>query len=180
MAYNWERHLHRGINCCQINDWFWVIWPWGIHPRHLKKFLTVPFLRYSFWLGAPPMAWDKFFCQKTTDFGWYEGAECIPALYSLYDNDKLGDNIPNLTSLTVKHGGKKIVLLGQHLGIITQLTTPGSWKYGSLTVKRHLFTSKLKKSLLHVNPQPQLLKIRLFGRWIHTWGIVDFNFQSSK
>jgi hypothetical protein len=39
------------------------------------------------------MPGDRFFCQKMTDFGWFEGAECIPALHSLYDIDKLGDNI---------------------------------------------------------------------------------------
>ncbi len=109
----------------------------GNAPPPSKKFSTVPFLRYGFQLGAPPMPGDKLlsnkqlilgnvnmqnasppikknlpcffwdtafdldrplclgiiFCQKTTAFGWLEGAECIPALPSLYDIDKLENNI---------------------------------------------------------------------------------------
>ncbi len=90
-ASDWECHLRRGINCCQINNWFWVMWTCRMHPRHFEKFLPCRFWDTAFDLECPLCLF--FFCQKTTDFGWFEGAESIPALHSLYDIDKLGDNI---------------------------------------------------------------------------------------
>ncbi len=52
-ASDWERHLNRGINCCQINDWFWVIWSWEIHPRNWKKFILCRFWDTAFDLERP-------------------------------------------------------------------------------------------------------------------------------
>jgi hypothetical protein len=44
---------------------------------------------------------------------------------------------------------EKTLELGRHLGIIAQLKTPGFQKCRSLTLSKHLFIRKLKKSILH-------------------------------
>ncbi len=59
-AFDWERPLHQGIIFCQINDWFWVIWPWEIHHHHLKNSLPCGFWDTAFDLECPH-AWGWFF-----------------------------------------------------------------------------------------------------------------------
>ncbi len=68
-ASDWERRLHRGITCCQINNGFLGNFTLGNPSPPFKKNSTVPFLRYSFWLGASPMPGDRLFFKKRLIWG---------------------------------------------------------------------------------------------------------------
>ncbi len=74
-ASDWECHVGRGINCCKINNWFWVIWPWGIHPRHFKNFLPCRFWDTAFDLERPLCQGMNFSFKKKNNwfsqFVWY-------------------------------------------------------------------------------------------------------------
>jgi hypothetical protein len=51
---------------------------------------------------------------------------------------------------------KKTLELGRHRGIIAKLKTPGVQKWRSSTLSKHLFISKLKKTILHALSIPNL------------------------
>jgi hypothetical protein len=61
---------------------------------------------------------------------------------------------------------KKTLELGRHLGIIVQLKTPGFQKCRSLTLSKHLFIRKLKKTIPHglSIPNPNFSKFAFFGK----------------
>ncbi len=52
--------------------------------------------------------------------------------------------------------------LGQHLGIIAQLKTPGFQKCRPLTLSKHLFIRKLKKRFSI--PNPNFSEFSFFGK----------------
>ncbi len=58
-----------------------------------KKCLPCRFWDTAFDLEYPLCRGYIFFVKKTTDFGRFEGVECIPALHSLYDIGNSWDNI---------------------------------------------------------------------------------------
>jgi hypothetical protein len=61
---------------------------------------------------------------------------------------------------------KKTLELGRHLGIIAWLKAPGLQKCRSLTLSKHLFIRKLKKTILHglSIPNPNFSKFAFFGK----------------
>jgi hypothetical protein len=74
---------------------------------------------------------------------------------------------------------EKIIELGRHLGTIAQLKTPGFQKCRPLTLSKHLFIHKLRKTILRglSIPNPNFSEFALFGKQICRLGIVDFNLQ---
>jgi hypothetical protein len=61
---------------------------------------------------------------------------------------------------------KKTLEWGQHIGIIAKLKTPGFQKSRSLTLSKHLFIYKLKRTILHglSIPNPKLSEFAFFGK----------------
>jgi hypothetical protein len=61
---------------------------------------------------------------------------------------------------------KKTLELGQHLGIIAYLKTPGFQKYWPLTLSKHLFICKLQKTILRglSIPNPNFSEFAFFGK----------------
>ncbi len=60
---------------------------------------------------------------------------------------------------------KKTLELGRHRGIIAYLKTPRFQKSRSLTLSKHLFICKLKKTILHglSRPNPNFSEFAIFG-----------------
>ncbi len=76
---------------------------------------------------------------------------------------------------------KQILELGRHLGIIALLKASGFQKCRSLTLSKHLFVLKLKKTILHglSMPKPNFSEFAFFGKQICRLGIMDFNLPSN-
>ncbi len=108
-------------------------------------------------MTAPPI---KYFKGSQNSFD-YSTAICMPITPIDYRCDN----------------GKKSLELGQHLGTIALLRTPGFEKCRRLTLSNHLFIRKLKKTTLHwlSIPNPNISEFTYFGKYICRLGIVDFN-----
>ncbi len=78
------------------------------------------------------------------------------------------ENVDPLSSIDFRYDDekKKSVKLGRHLGIIALLKTSGCQKCRSLTLSKHLFIRKLKKTILHglSIPNPTFSEFAIFGK----------------
>jgi hypothetical protein len=90
-------------------------------------------------------------------------------VYRCEDRNKVGELrsdpgviIDYTVGVTMKE--KKTLELGRHLGIIAQLMTPGFQKCRSLTLSKHLFIRKLKKTILHGLSIPKPSKCAFLGK----------------